>query len=244
MKCTRDQLKARFETGDRPTQQDFFNLIDSFFNILDDLGLAVDLTNIVLTGNSGAPYYESLRFDFGNLVSHVASGNTQAIHLISGSTDASSYYNAVDNAYYFQVVGNSGTKVIFRNFDTGAKIELNPDGSVEIASGLISGTWQANEIISTKQIKSSVQLISASQTLDSSYRTVLVDTSGGNVTLDLDLISGLEFRIKKISSDGNLVIVQCTNQTEFAANKSWNTQGEGYIFENNATDYFITGKMQ
>jgi len=49
---TRAELKPKFETGDRPTQQDFENVFDSFHNILDDTYPPAAGRNIDISGES------------------------------------------------------------------------------------------------------------------------------------------------------------------------------------------------
>ena len=49
---TRTQLKAYFETGDKPSQQDFADLIESNVNLTDDTTITGDL--IINDGNATA----------------------------------------------------------------------------------------------------------------------------------------------------------------------------------------------
>jgi len=53
---SREELKPRFESGDVPTQQDFWNLLDSYWNVLDDGPLSIGTSGTSGTsGIDGAP---------------------------------------------------------------------------------------------------------------------------------------------------------------------------------------------
>jgi len=71
---SRTQLKTYFETGDKPTEAQFINLIDSLLNILDD-GELVSATNSITAYAGGGQGSATLLSTEVNNVSVVASDN-------------------------------------------------------------------------------------------------------------------------------------------------------------------------
>ncbi|MBV8255012.1 MAG: hypothetical protein JO154_20595 [Chitinophaga sp.] len=68
----RNKLKSWFETGDYPTQQQFWDLIDSFFHKLEDV---IDINNV-----SGLRALLNAKADYEQLQSHLGDkGNPHAV---------------------------------------------------------------------------------------------------------------------------------------------------------------------
>ena len=62
--------------------------------------------------------------DLASIKLYTASGNSPAITSYSGGTYVQTYWNSVDNAMYTQVVGNSASSVVFRNYASGATLTM------------------------------------------------------------------------------------------------------------------------
>lgn len=78
--------------------------------------------------------------------------------------------------------------------------------------------------------------VSAATTLTEADDIVLVDTSGGGVTLTLPSASAtpkVRFTVKKISNDGNNVVVAASGSdtVDFGATKTWSSYLTSYDFE-------------
>lgn len=80
-------------------------------------------------------------------------------------------------------------------------------------------------------------------TLDGSYRNVLVDASGGNVTISLPAVATgvFEFRIKKIDSSANTVTVDGSGveQIDGALTQVISTQYVTLVIINSSTAWWI-----
>lgn len=74
---TLNQLKQWFQTGDKPTQQQFYDFMDSFFHKDDDIAMA-DVTNLVNTLNAKLDITQFDLFEQGELIAH----NTDALFQI------------------------------------------------------------------------------------------------------------------------------------------------------------------
>lgn len=79
--------------------------------------------------------------------------------------------------------------------------------------------------------------VSAATTLTEADDILLVDTSGGAVTVTLPLSSAapkVRFTVKKVSSDGNTVTVQRasgSDSVDYGASKAWSGSMVSYDFE-------------
>ena len=79
-----------------------------------------------------------------------------------------------------------------------------------------------------------------SDTTASDGDIILVDTSGGNVTIYLDVAADAYITVKKISSDSNTVTVQGTSgNIDGNANITFTTQYQSYSFASDGTNFFI-----
>jgi hypothetical protein len=68
---TRDQLKQWFETGDYPTQQQFWDWIDSFFHVNDGIAIA-NVTGLTAALTAKAEQAALDGFEQGELISYDA----------------------------------------------------------------------------------------------------------------------------------------------------------------------------
>lgn len=134
---SRDELKPRFESGDVPTQQDFWNLLDSYWNILDD-GLPSMGTNGTsgTSGVDGAPGSSGSSGGRGPAGSSGSSGLTGSAGSsgISGSAGSSGFTGSSGTS------GSSGDNFIFSS-DLVVSLSGNktfgryPNGSTIAATG-------------------------------------------------------------------------------------------------------------
>lgn len=90
----------------------------------------------------------------------------------------------------------------------------------------------------------SIRTITASATLSANDYTVLVNATGGAVTVTLpaaSTVSGQTFHVKKIDATANAVTLDGsgTETIDGAATKSTTTQWASYSVQSNGTEWFI-----
>lgn len=111
----RATLKTKFETGDIPTQQDFFDLIESLFNKIDDSNVTVP----PLTGNAGKVLTTN-----GVSTSWTAGTNHERLSgLLGGATNEHYHLTQLD---YSEKITNRkwGTGVDYSQFDADGTLRM------------------------------------------------------------------------------------------------------------------------
>ena len=94
------------------------------------------------------------------------------------------------------------------------------------------------EVIHSFAVRKPITTLSSDTTLDETHYTVLVDTSGGDVTITLPTnVNGRIYNIKKITSDANIVSLSGT--IDGVSSKILNIQYESITIQNETTNWWI-----
>jgi hypothetical protein len=132
-RTSRPYVKTRFETGDRPTQEDYVDLIDTAAGQSTDLGTFGNNENTI-TGIENATVIDSFDATVWRMVkylisiSKVSAGDnkfyaTELTLLVDGSNVSVSEYGTIDND------GNIGTISVSRAGNTVA-LTITPDPAI------------------------------------------------------------------------------------------------------------------
>jgi hypothetical protein len=126
-------VKTRFETGDRPTQEDYVDLIDTAAGQATDLGTfgnnentIFGIENPTIIDNFDATEWRMIKYLVS--ISKVSEGDnkfyaTELTILVDGENVSVSEYGTIDND------GNMGTISVSRTGDTVA-LTVTPDPSI------------------------------------------------------------------------------------------------------------------
>jgi hypothetical protein len=127
-------IKTRFETGDRPSQEDYTDLIDTSAGQATDLGSAgnnestiTGIENITVIDSFDATQWRMVKYIIS--ISKTSSGDnkfyaTELSILVDGTDVSVTEYGVIDND------GNMGTIDVSRTGDTVA-ITITPDSIVK-----------------------------------------------------------------------------------------------------------------
>ena len=126
-------VKTRFETGDRPSQEDYYDLIDTAAGQATDLGTSGN-NETTVTGIESATVIDSFDATVWRMVKYIVSiakttnGDnkfyaTELTLLIDGDSVSVTEYGTIDND------GNMGTVSVSRTGDTVA-LTVTPDLSI------------------------------------------------------------------------------------------------------------------
>ena len=127
-------IKTRFETGDRPSQEDYTDLIDTAAGQATDLGSAgnnestiTGIENITVLDSFDATQWRMVKYIIS--ISKTSSGDnkfyaTELSILVDGTDVSVAEYGVIDND------GNMGTIDVSRTGDTVA-ITITPDSIVK-----------------------------------------------------------------------------------------------------------------
>lgn len=126
-------VKTRFETGDRPSQEDYIDLIDTVAGQATDLGTAGNNENTI-TGIENPTVIDSFDATVWRMVKYLVSISktsegdnkfyaTELTLLIDGEDVSVSEYGTIDND------GNMGTITVSRAGDTVA-LTVTPDPAI------------------------------------------------------------------------------------------------------------------
>lgn len=127
-------VKTRFETGDRPTQEDYVDLIDTAAGQATDLGTSGNNENTI-TGIENPTVIDSFDATVWRMVKYVISISkttagdnkfyaTELTLLVDGADVSVSEYGTIDND------GNMGTISVSRAGDTVA-LTVTPDPAIK-----------------------------------------------------------------------------------------------------------------
>jgi hypothetical protein len=127
-------VKTRFETGDRPEQQDYEDLIDTAAGQATDLGTSGNNENTV-TGIENVTVIDSFDATLWRMVKYIVSISkttngdnkfyaTELTILVDGENVSVSEYGTIDND------GNMGTVSVSRTGDTVA-LTVTPDSNIK-----------------------------------------------------------------------------------------------------------------
>jgi hypothetical protein len=127
-------VKTRFETGDRPTQEDYVDLIDTAAGQATDLGTSGNNENTI-TGIENPTVIDSFDATIWRMVKYVISISktsagdnkfyaTELTLLVDGQDVSVSEYGTIDND------GNMGTISVSRAGDTVA-LTVTPDPAIK-----------------------------------------------------------------------------------------------------------------
>ena len=133
-RTTLTYVKSRFETGDRPTQEDYEDLIDTAAGQATDLGSFGNNENTI-TGIENATVIDSFDATVWRMVKYIVSISktsegdnkfyaTELTILIDGTDVSVSEYGTIDND------GNMGTISVSRTGDTVA-LTITPDSAIK-----------------------------------------------------------------------------------------------------------------
>jgi hypothetical protein len=133
-RTTLTYVKSRFETGDRPTQEDYEDLIDTVAGQATDLGSFGNNENTI-TGIENATVIDSFDATVWRMVKYIVSISktsegdnkfyaTELTILIDGTDVSVSEYGTIDND------GNMGTIAVSRTGDTVA-LTVTPDSVIK-----------------------------------------------------------------------------------------------------------------
>jgi hypothetical protein len=133
-RTTLTYVKSRFETGDRPTQEDYEDLIDTAAGQATDLGSFGNNENTI-TGIENATVIDSFDATVWRMVKYIVSISktsegdnkfyaTELTILIDGTDVSVSEYGTIDND------GNMGTIAVSRTGDTVA-LTVTPDSVIK-----------------------------------------------------------------------------------------------------------------
>lgn len=127
-------LKGKFETGDRPTQQDYADLIDSASARSTDLGsmgnnenTITGIENVTVIDNFDATEWRMVKYIVS--IAKVTAGDnkfyaTELTILVDGTNVNVSEYGTIDND------GNIGTVSVSRNGNT-VSLTVTPDPTIK-----------------------------------------------------------------------------------------------------------------
>lgn len=127
-------VKTRFETGDRPEQQDYVDLIDTAAGQATDLGTVGNNENTI-TGIENVTVIDSFDATLWRMVKYIVSISkttngdnkfyaTELTVLVDGENVSVSEYGTIDND------GNMGTVSVSRTGDTVA-LTVTPDVNIK-----------------------------------------------------------------------------------------------------------------
>lgn len=127
-------VKTRFETGDRPSQEDYVDLIDTVAGQATDLGTAGNNENTI-TGIENVTVIDSFDATVWRMVKYIVSLSktsegdnyfyaTELTILVDGTDVSVSEYGTIDND------GNMGTITVSRTGDTVA-LTVTPDSVIK-----------------------------------------------------------------------------------------------------------------
>ena len=128
-------VKTRFETGDRPTQEDYIDLIDTATSQATDLGSFGNNNENTVAGIENATVVDSFDATVWRMVKYLVSISktsagdnkfyaTELTILVDGADISVSEYGTIDND------GNIGTVNVSRTGDTVA-LTVTPDPSIK-----------------------------------------------------------------------------------------------------------------
>jgi hypothetical protein len=127
-------VKTRFETGDKPSEQDYIDLIDTTISQATDLGTSgnnehtiFDINNITVIDSFNATEWRLVKYIVS--ISKTSQGDnyfygTELTILIDGDSVSVSEYGVIDND------GNMGTIDVSRTGNTVA-LTLTPDSVIK-----------------------------------------------------------------------------------------------------------------
>ena len=128
------QVKSKFETGDRPTQEDYVDLIDTLASASNELGVAgnneheiAGIENITVIDNFDATQWRLVKYIVS--IAKTSAGDnlywaTELSILIDGDSVSVSEYGTIDND------GNIGTVNVSRTGNTVA-LTVTPDPAIK-----------------------------------------------------------------------------------------------------------------
>jgi hypothetical protein len=128
-------VKTRFETGDRPTQEDYIDLIDTATSQATDLGSFGNNNENTVAGIENATVVDSFDATVWRMVKYLVSISktsagdnkfyaTELTILVDGADISVSEYGTIDND------GNMGTISVSRTGDTVA-LTVTPDSVIK-----------------------------------------------------------------------------------------------------------------
>ncbi len=193
----RNKLKSWFETGDYPTQQQFWDLIDSFFHKLEDV---IDINNV-----SGLRALLNAKADYEQLQSHLGDkGNPHAVtkaqvglsnipNNISDAIDLNQNDTLATSAAVFKLAAKIGSSTIeeqtftadgryvLRLGDLLEKIVVIPSAAINLNIGSVSG---GNDILEALPLTANAgNVISLDLFAASTDRDVYFSGITGNVQI-------------------------------------------------------------
>jgi hypothetical protein len=129
------------------------------------------------------------------------------------------------------------------NVAVGTGTNTNASGAGELYVG---GDLEVDGYI-YGQVLAGIRTETANYTAVATDGTILVDATGGAVTVTLPAVAavptGIKFIIKKIDASANNVVL-AGNGAELidgTNTRTWNTQWQGYVIQSNGTSWFIVG---
>lgn len=159
-----------------------------------------------------------------------------------------------DKIYYTIPTGTSRKEFTLNDAAlTDGRLPYVTNGRLATSTSYFSGTFlgvgltnPAATITSAGSFGANIQTITGNTTVDNTYYTILVDASGGAVTVSLptsSLSSKIIYHIKKIDASGNSVTID-PNSSEVidgSATASLITQWSGMTIQCNGTQWYIIG---
>jgi len=133
-RTTLNYVKSTFETGDRPSQQDYIDLIDTSAAQATDLGsfgnnenVITDISNVTIIDSFDATEWRMVKYIVS--ISKTTAGDnyfyaTELTLLMDGTDVSVSEYGTIDNN------GNMGTIDVSRTGDTVA-LTITPDAIIK-----------------------------------------------------------------------------------------------------------------
>jgi hypothetical protein len=133
-RTTLNYVKSTFETGDRPSQQDYIDLIDTAAAQATDLGsfgnnenVITDISNVTIIDSFDATEWRMVKYIVS--ISKTTAGDnyfyaTELTLLMDGTDVSVSEYGTIDNN------GNMGTIDVSRTGDTVA-LTITPDAIIK-----------------------------------------------------------------------------------------------------------------
>jgi hypothetical protein len=133
-KISIDAVKTKFQTGDRPSQEDYEDLIDTLASAGTDLGVTgnnentiTGIENVTVIDNFDATVWRMVKYLVS--ISKTSSGDnkfyaTELTILVDGTNVNVSEYGTIDND------GNIGTISVSRTGDTVA-LTVTPDPAIK-----------------------------------------------------------------------------------------------------------------
>jgi hypothetical protein len=215
------QIKQWFETGDFPTQQQFFNLIDSKVNVLDLpalLGLSIGVTNITGGADKNILFQQGTKVSQDNLFKYDYTNRRIGVNIsapLTGFHAFSTVGNADPNPLTFSyqrdaVPPNSNTTWFAHNALNSANVRIAAFAFAQQAAG--QGTRFSVLVTNNSAVTPATEGMRLSQEKRLSVGTIISNGARVDIHSEGNLSTDLAFRVRNNANTNDDVRVNGTGQ--------------------------------